>query len=228
MVDVLDIVVVLHDIDHLLHVLDVLWIGEGDVVLGHHLHLGGGEGVALLLHGRHHGGEGVGISVDGEALLFGLEVSSAAVQSVHHHHVLVQVLPLDDEHALLVKGPGHAAGGTQVATELIEVVAHLGGSAVTVVGEGLHDDGHAAGTVSLIGNGLVVVGVAGAQGLLNGTLDVVVGHVGRTSLGNDGGQTGVVVGVAAAAGLHGHDQLTGDLGKGLRALGVCRVNIKIS
>ena len=37
-VDVLNVVVILQQIDELLHVLDVGLIGQGDVVLGDHLH----------------------------------------------------------------------------------------------------------------------------------------------------------------------------------------------
>ena len=50
-VDVLHVVVVLHHVDELFHVLDVPLVGEGNIVLGHHLHLGGGEHIALFLHG---------------------------------------------------------------------------------------------------------------------------------------------------------------------------------
>jgi len=101
-------------------------------------------------------------------------------------------------------------------------MAHLGGGAVAVVGEGLYDDGHAVGAVALIHHVLKVVGVAGAQRLVDGALDVVVGHVGGLGFGDDGGQAGVVGGVAAAAGLDRHDHLTGDLGKDLGPLGVRR------
>ena len=110
----------------------------------------------------------------------------------------------------------------QALAVLVQQVAHLGGGAVAVVGEGVHDNGHAVGAVALVGHVLVGVGVAGAQGPVNGALDVVVGHVGRLGLGDDGGQAGVVVGVAAAAGLDRHDHLAGDLGEYLRALGVRR------
>ena len=94
------------------------------------------------------------------------------------------------------------------------------GGALTVVGEGLDDHGHAVGAVAFVDDALVVVGVVGAQGLVDGALDVVVGHVHCLGLGNDRGQTGVVVGVAGAAGLNGHDDLLGHLGEGGAALGV--------
>ena len=47
MPDVLDVVVVLHDVDHLFHVLDVFLIVQGLVVLGNHLDLGGDENPGL-------------------------------------------------------------------------------------------------------------------------------------------------------------------------------------
>ena len=122
----------------------------------------------------------------------------AGVQGVHHDGVLIQILFLDDDHALAVERPGHAAGGAQALAVLVQQVAHLGGGAVAVVGEGVHDHGHAGGAVALVHHVLVAVGVAGAQSLVDGALDVVVGHVGGLGLGDDGGQAGVVIGVAAA------------------------------
>ena len=58
MVNVLDVVVILEHIDELLHVLDVLLIGEADVVLGDHLHTGGQDGVALPFQSGNNGGKG--------------------------------------------------------------------------------------------------------------------------------------------------------------------------
>ena len=222
MVHVLHIVVVLQGVDELLHVLDVLFVGELDVVLGDHLHVGLQEGVALALQGGHHVVEGVGVGVDLEHVVRCLHVLGAGLQGVHHHGVLVQVLGVQDQHALLVEGPGHAAGGAQALAELVQQVPDLGGGALAVVGEGLHNDGHAIGAIALVDHALKVVGVPGAQSLVDGTLDVVVGHIGGLGLGDDGGQAGVIGGVAAAAGLDGHDHLAGDLGENLRALGVGR------
>ena len=218
-VDVLHVVVFLQQVDELLHVLDVGLIGELDIVLGHHLHGGLQESVALLLQLGEHIAESVGGGVHGEHFLLHLHVVGAAVQRVHHHGVLVQVLPLDDDDALLVKGPGHAAGGAQALAVLVQQVTDLGGGALTVIGQSLHDDGHAVGAVALVDHALEVVAVPGAQSLVDGALDVVVGHVDGLGLGDNRGQTGVVVGVAGAAALfHGHDDLLGDLGEGGGAL----------
>ena len=56
-VDVLDVLVILHEVDHLSHVLDVILVGELDVVLGHHVDAGGDEGIALLLQSLDDGVE---------------------------------------------------------------------------------------------------------------------------------------------------------------------------
>ena len=101
-------------------------------------------------------------------------------------------------------------------------MADLRCGALAVIGQRFDDDGHAAGAVTLIGDGLVVVGVAGAQRLVDGALDVVVGHVGGLGLGHDGRETGVVIRIARAALLDGDDDLLGDLGEGGAALGVSR------
>ena len=220
--DVLYVVVVLQQINELLHVLDVVLIFQLDIVLRHHLHGGLDEGIALLLQGGQHGAEGIGVGVDLKGLLLHLHIVRARIQRVHHHGVLVQILFLDDDDALAVKGPGHAARSPQALAVLVQQVAHLGSGAVAVVGQRVHDYGHAGGSIALVHHVLVAVGIAGAKRLVNGTLDIVVGHVGGLGLGNDGGQAGVVVGVAAAAGLDRHDHLTGDLGKYLRTLGVRR------
>lgn len=60
----------------------------------------------------------------------------------------------------------------------------------------------------------------GAERLVDGALDVVVGHVHRLGLGDYRGQAGVVVGVPGPTGLHRHDDLLGDLRKGGAALGI--------
>ena len=101
-------------------------------------------------------------------------------------------------------------------------MADLGRGALAVIGQRLDDDGDAAGAVALVGDGLVVVRVAGAERLVDGALDVVVGHIVRLGLGDDGGEAGVIRRVAAAALLDGDDDLLGDLGERRAALGVCR------
>ena len=70
----------------------------------------------------------------------------------------------------------HGAGGAEVAAVLREDRADRAAGAVAVVGQRLDDDGDAARAVALVADRLVVLGVA-AGGLLDGALDVVLGHV---------------------------------------------------
>ena len=223
MPDVLDIVIVLQHIDELLHILQVALIGEGDVVLGHHGDVGGEEGVALVLQRLDHSVEVIGLAADFHHHAVSLKVGSAGLQSVHHHGILVQLLILivNDDHTLPVKAPGHAALRAQIAVALIKGVTNLGSGTLTVVGQSVHDDGHTAGTVALIGDSLKVLGVSGTQRLINGALDVVIGHVDGLGLGDHGSQAGVVGRVAgAAAFLDGNNDLLGDLGECGGTLGV--------
>ena len=100
-------------------------------------------------------------------------------------------------------------------------MADLRGCALTIIGQGLHDHGHTAGAVALIGDGLVVIGVSGAQCLVDGTLDIVIRHINSLCLGNHRRQTGVVGGIAGAAALlHSHNDFLGNFGKCGRALGI--------
>src|SRR5699024_693691 len=148
---------------------------------------------------------------------------SAAVHGVHHHGILLVVTlgVVDDQHALLVKAPGHAAGGAQVAAELVKVVAHAAGGTLPVVGHGLHNHSHTAGAVAFVGDGFVVVAAACAGSPLQYPLDVVVGHIGGLGLGDDGGKTGVVGGIDGAAALFDcHNHFLCDFGEGGSTFGV--------
>ena len=170
------------------------------------------------------GGDVVGVGVDGVDLSVGLHVGGAGLERVLHHLVLVYiaVLVVDDDDALLIEAPAHAAGLTHVAAVLVKGVTHVARGAVAVVGHGLDYDGDAARAVALVGHGLVVIRAAGAESLVYRALDVVVGHIRCLGLCDDRGETGVVGGVAAAALLDRDYHLAGNLGKGLSPLGVLR------
>ena len=57
-------------------------------------------------------------------------------------------------HGALFKQVADAAGLSQVAAMLAEGQTHFGGSAVAVVGEGLHQHRHATGAVALVAHRL--------------------------------------------------------------------------
>ena len=89
-------------------------------------------------------------SSDFKTLLIRLHIVGAAVQSVHHNGILIQVFPLTDDNTLLIKGPGNTAGSAQPLSVLVQKMAHLRSRTVTVVCQRLHDHGDAAGAVALI------------------------------------------------------------------------------
>ena len=181
--------------------------------------------IALVLERLGDGVEVVGGGIDGEAVLLRLEVGGARVERVHHDGVLVEVAVfiVDDDDALLVEHPRHAAGRAEAAAEFVEVMAHVARGAVAVVGHCLDDHGNAAGAVALVGDGLVGVAAAGGSRLFQHALDVVVRHVGRLGLCDGGGQTRVVQRVGdAAALLDRDDHFLGNLRKRGGALGVLR------
>ena len=95
-------------------------------------------------------------------------------------------------------------------------LAHVAGGTVAVVGDGFHDHGHAAGRIAFVGDGFVVHIAQLAGSLLDGALDIIVGHVVALGLGDDVAQLGVAFGIAAAF-AHGDGDFTADLGKDLAA-----------
>ena len=221
---ILHVFVLFQHIQKLGHAANVIFVGHGDIVLRHHLDLSALESIAFLLQRFYYIIKAVGICGDLEHGAVSLHILGAGFQRVHHHSFLVQflVLVVNDDDALAVKGPADAALRAHALAELIEIVAHFRSGTLAVVGQRLHDNGYAAGTVSLVSNSFIVIGIAGAQRLVDGALDVVVGHIGRLGLGHHGGQTGVIIGVAAAALFYGHDDLFCDLGKRGAALGISR------
>ena len=134
-------------------------------------------------------------------------------------HDLVLVLVEGDGHdALALELPADGAGLGHVAAVAAEEVAHLGAGAVAVVAERLDHDGHAAGAVALVVDGLVAHALEVARPPLDGLLDGVERHRGALRLLVGGAQGGVGVEVAPALpGRHldGPDALGEDLGAGL-------------
>ena len=170
MPDVLNVVVVLQEINELGHIFDVVLASELNVILRYHLNGGLGKGIALTLQSSSDRIEVIRVAGDLKDAAIGLEVRRAAVQRVHHHRLFIQIsiLVVDDDDALAVKAPGHAAAGAHVSAVLVEEVADLRCGAVAVVGEGLHDNSHAAGTVAFVDHLLKVVTGTGNQSLVDG------------------------------------------------------------
>ena len=101
-------------------------------------------------------------------------------------------------------------------------MANFADRAVLVVGEHLDDDGDATGAVALVGDLLVGDAFELAGAALDGALDVVGGHVLRLGRGDGAAQTGIAVGVSAAAGLGGDGDFLDQTGEDLATFGVKR------
>ncbi len=91
----------------------------------------------------------------------------------------------------------HRAWFAQAAAMLGEIGAHGARGAVAVVGQRLHDDGHAARAIALVAGRLVGFGLA-AFGLLDRPLDIVLGHVFGPGALDRQAQTCIHVGVRTA------------------------------
>ena len=70
---------------------------------------------------------------------------------------------VDGDDAAQLELPGDGAGLGEVAAAAREGVADVGDGAVAVVGDGLDDDGGAAGAVALVGDLLEVEGLVGCR-----------------------------------------------------------------
>ena len=77
-------------------------------------------------------------------------------------------------------------------------MADFADCAVAVVGEDVHDDGHAAGAVALEGDLFVAHAFQFAGTALDGALDVVLRHVLGLGCGNRRAKARVAVRIAAA------------------------------
>ena len=110
-----------------------------------------------------------------------------------------------------------------VAAALIEDVANLARGTVQIVRNDLDDHRNAARRVSLVGDLLVVRGLAFAGSLLNRALNIIVRHIRRLRLRDNVLQFAVLRRICAAASLDRDYNFATDLGKDLafRSVGLC-------
>src|SRR5690606_26101713 len=111
---------------------------------------------------------------------------------------------------------------THVAAALAERMADVGHGAHAVVGQAVHDHGHATGRIALVADLFVLDAFQLTGRLLDGALDHILGHVRGQALVHGHAQARVVVGVASTA-ARGNADLADDLGENLAALRVRRV-----
>ena len=98
---------------------------------------------------------------------------------------------MERENAFVVEKECERAHCSEVSRELVENGTHVGHRSRGVVGERVDENGDSVGAVSLVGHALVVALVF-AHCVLNGALNVVVGHVFALGVGNDCAQVRVV------------------------------------
>src|SRR5438874_47728 len=84
---------------------------------------------------------------------------------------------VDRDHPAGLEDPGDGAVVGHVAAATRERGANVGDRAVPVVSDRVDDDGGAAGSVALVGDFLEIFDLAGAGATVDGTFDVVAGHV---------------------------------------------------
>jgi hypothetical protein len=76
----------------------------------------------------------------------------------------------------LLEHPGNGIRRAEVAAEPAHLGANLGDGARWVVGHGIDEEGHAARTVSLVRDFLILDALELARAFLDGSLDVLLGH----------------------------------------------------
>ena len=211
-VDFGNVVQIVEHVEDLLEALQVVARGIRGV-LRDHADLGGNQGVLALQRGADRI-QIVGLGGDFEHAVVQRAVGSARFQRIHHHFVLVQTFCLDQDHALAVEHPGDAAGRTHGSAVLFKAVAHIGRGTVEVIRDALDDNRGAGRAVTLVGDFLVVFTLTFARRLLDGAVDVVVGHVVVFRLGDDIAELGVQRRVGAAR-PDGDGDLAADLGEDL-------------
>ena len=103
-------------------------------------------------------------------------VVRARLDGGFHHRVLGAHLGVEFDRADMIEHERHGAGFGQRAARLGEIGAHLARRAVAVVGQRLDDERDAAGHAALVAH-LVVILAFAARRLLDGAVDIVLGHV---------------------------------------------------
>ena len=211
MPDVLHIIVIVEKIQRLLQVLDRTLVSQLHPRLRNHGHLGGNRHHTRLFQCRVHTAPLVGIRIDFVAVLLLGKILRACVQSGHHQIVRIHValFLVDDDKAFLVKHEGDAALCADAAVTLGKGASHVGGCTVNVIRQRIHNNCHAAWTISLVGDILVIHVSAFAGCLPDAPVDGIVGHVVGFRLGDHLGQLKVVRRIGTAL-LHRHRNFPAD------------------
>ena len=232
-VDVLDVLKLLQAVDE---ALDLLGVVDRDVRGGggHHRKLGALDLDALVLERLLDVLHLVVGGVNDPLVAGVLVVLATGLGNGEHELVLVHgvlaigdllLVAVDDllhgDGALALELERDGAGGAQVPASVREGGADVCGGAVLVVGQAVNVDGHARGAVALVGDLLVDGCVrAGTKGLVDGRLDLGVGHGDHAGALDGSGEGGVGVRGGVATDLGGNGDVARELGEERRALSV--------
>src|SRR5699024_10123918 len=161
-----------------------------------------------------------GQHVEGTIVVFG-DILGAGFERMFENRFVVGIRAVA-QHAFALEQIGHGTIRTEIAAIAGEYVAHLGCGAVLVVGHAIDHDGDTVRAIALVADFLVVPGVAVAGTALDGTLDVVLRHVGRQRLVHCQPQPRIGIRIAAAHACR-DGQLTNQPGEYLAAFLVLRL-----
>ena len=154
-------------------------------------------------------------AIDLVAVLARHHIVGAGLDGGVQHGVGIRDLGLEFHQAHMVEHERDRAGFGEVAAALGEIGADVGGGAVAVVGHRLDDQRDAAGAVALVADLIVIIALA-ADRLVDGALDIVLGHV--LGAGRQNGRAQARVhGRVGHPHLRRHRDFAGELGEHLRA-----------
>ena len=208
---------------HELHELLAGLVVDGDGGLGLPDELGGLRLAELVLERLGHLVEIALVAIDLVAVFGGDDVVRAGIDGGLQHGVGIGNFRSELDVADPVEHEGDGAGLGEVAAALGEVGADVGGRAVAVVGHRLDDDGRASGPVALVADLVVILRIAAGR-LVDGALDVVLGHVLGAGGEDRGAQARVHVGIGHAH-LGRDGDFAGELGE---HLGAHRVHLALA
>src|SRR6266481_1653022 len=218
-IDGLDVVLLLERLDEPQHGRGILALHPHGG-LGHHGDLRLDDREPLRLERVPHGVHFIRRGRDLENFFDGADVRGAALERLLHHLVFLGLLGVHLDEPAAVEHPRHAACRPHPPALLLEDVPDLRPRPVLVVGENPHEHRHASRAVTLVGDLLELLARQAARAFLDGALDVVGRHIGRSRRLHRGLEAQVALGIAAPV-LGRYRDLAEDLREELSPLVVC-------